>query len=1177
MARTQLPSRDQRELDEISRQITIRGARQHNLQDVDLIIPRNKINVFAGPSGSGKTSLAMDTLYAEGQRRYVESLSSYARQFLGQMPKPKVTQIQGLSPSIAIEQKTVGSTPRSTVGTVTEIYDYLRVLYARLGQLYCPKCERPVTRQTVDEIVEQVLRFPKNTRVLLLSAIALPAGDTYADLWDSMKKQGYSRVRVDGITHHLDAPPRLDYKSHHHVEVVIDRLTIRSSKAERSRIAESLELALSVGKGHISLAIVDADRAETEWEQHAFSVHLSCRECGRGFEHLTPQNFSFNSPLGWCGVCEGLGVEQGVRQTALIADSSLTLREGAIAVWPNPQVNPRFCEYLEGLSQALEIPLDVPFARLTARQQNILYHGGEQPVPVPGQPGLTIVYRGLLPALREAPRLSYDIRRGLIDQLGEQHCSHCQGTRLREDAAHVRFQELTLPQLCNLPLVDALEALQGLKLDAAQQRIAGDLVSEATHRLKFLVDVGLDYLSLDRGMPTLSGGESQRIRLAGQLGRALTGVLYVLDEPTIGLHPRDNHRLVTALQQLRDLGNTVLLVEHDRDVIEQSDRIYDFGPAAGRLGGHVVAQGSPGEIQRNELSLTGNYLSGRQTIPVPARRRIGTVAEESEETPRKSRKRKAEQEAQLQTQPRWIELHGVRHHNLRNIDFRIPRGAMTCVTGVSGSGKSSLVMDTLAEAARKQIHFSGNQPGLHSELTGLNGLRKVVVVDQQPLGNTPASCPATYVGFFDHVRELFTQLPEAKKRGYRAGRFSFNIAGGRCEECQGLGQLCIEMHFLPDVWVECPTCRGERFNAETLQVRFQGHSIADVLKLSVQQAADLFANIPRIHASLRVLCEIGLDYLTLGQSAPTLSGGESQRIKLAAELARPNQGSTLYILDEPTTGLHMDDISKLLKVLNGLIDLGNTVVIVEHNLDVIKTADWVVDIGPEAGRGGGWIVAEGTPEEIVAEATRLRDHVEFLDTAGRHRKRSWTGELLEPVLKLSKRQDRETLSVQELKEAPKPALANTLSQNLPWQKEGLEWHLGQGALKNKRGICWEPSLLRSLIELLEGYGLMLDPGHQSMIAICCPRGWHPEFIASLQEPDYSVAGRIHTSMKHALGLELCCPFDATDLLDEDEDDLFCLTKRTSHLDWLGYELTSRRDLDNRLLRRLLDELFGDFT
>ncbi|WP_339745307.1 excinuclease ABC subunit UvrA [uncultured Rubinisphaera sp.] len=1037
------------ELRQISKQITIRGARQHNLQDIDVAIPRNHISVFSGPSGSGKTSLAMDTLYAEGQRRYVESLSAYARQFLGQMPKPKVSQIQGLSPSIAIEQKTVGATPRSTVGTVTEIYDYLRVLYTRLGTLYCPDCEIPVTQQTVDDIVNQILESPDNSKALITSAVELPKGQTFDQLWTSLNNQGYSRVRIDGETHSLDAMPKLDHKSQHHLDIVIDRIAIKSSKAGRSRIAESVEVGLGFSNGHIKLVLVDEDQPEAKWLTREFSVHYSCSSCGRSFDQLVPQNFSFNSSLGWCDYCEGLGIEEGVSQSAIIADSSRSLLDGAVSAWPDPQTHPQFKNFLDGMSQAYGIPIDVPFVELTPKQQRILYYGSDQEITIPNQPGLTVKYKGLFPGLHEASRMSYDYRRALYDQLGEQDCSQCQGSRLREDAANVRLERLTLPQLCRLPLNSAYEFVKSLKLNKEEKKIAGDLVEEAEHRLKFLIDVGLDYLNLDRGMPTLSGGESQRIRLAGQLGRSLTGVLYVLDEPTIGLHPRDNHRLNSALKQLRDLGNTIILVEHDRDIIAEADQIFDFGPAAGRLGGKIVAQGTPKKITSDLNSLTGGYLANRLEIPIPAERRA------VHETNGHSRKKVGGE---------WIEVLGAKHHNLRNVDVRIPIGALTCVTGVSGSGKSSLIMDTLARAARRTIHYSGETPGVHQQIRGLNHFRKVILVDQQPIGNTPASCPATYVGVFDHIRDLFSKLPEAKKKRFAQGRFSFNVPGGRCEECAGLGQQCIEMHFLPDVWVECPACRGKRFNEETLTIEFNGHTISDVLELSIAQAAELFVQVPKIYAPLKVLCEIGLDYLTLGQSAPTLSGGESQRIKLAAELSRPNHGETLYILDEPTTGLHIDDIAKLLKVINGLVDCGNTVIIVEHNLDVIKTADWLIDVGPEAGTGGGWIVAEGTPEDVVSTAKRLQKKAEYLDAAKTIRNRSWTGELLEPILKSNFRESRETVNVNRLKTISKSIAQPRIGKQMPWEEDGREWHLSQKSMKNPK---WDVQLLILLIEMLE--------------------------------------------------------------------------------------------------------------
>ncbi len=1121
------------ELKKLSKQIVVRGARQHNLQDVDLIIPRNKINVFSGPSGSGKTSLAMDTLYAEGQRRYVESLSAYARQFLGQMPKPKVSQIQGLSPAIAIEQKTVGSTPRSTIGTVTEIYDYLRVLYARLGTLYCPACEIPVIQVTVDDIVDQILEYPDNSRALLLANVKKGKQQTWDELWSSLKNQGYSRVRISGETHHLDDVPELPAKSTRKIEVVIDRISIRNTKANRSRIAESVEVGLGFGDGHLAMALVDENVKETKWEHHHFSVHLSCEKCKCSFDHLSPQNFSFNSQLGWCDYCEGLGVEQGVRQDAIIADSSLTLLEGAVSAWPNPLLTPLFRQFLEGVSAKFGIPLDVPFVRLSAKQHFLLYYGSDEEFEIPGQPGLKAKYRGLYPSLHEASRLSYDYRRALYDQLGEQDCSQCQGSRLRADAAHVQLQKLTMPQLCRMPLRDALAFLEELKPTKKQKQIAGDLIEEATHRLRFLVDVGLEYLTLDRPMPTLSGGESQRIRLAGQLGRSLTGVLYVLDEPTIGLHPRDNKRLIDALEQLRNLGNTIVLIEHDREIIEAADRVVDFGPAAGRLGGHIVSQGTVNQVKKDKKSLTGNYLSERLEIAVPQRRELTDPdAETNQPTSQRGIHRAGDPE------PNWIHLTGVRHHNLRNVDLSIPRAAITCVTGVSGSGKSSLIMDTLAEAARKIIHYVTTNPGQHTDLTGIEGIRKVVVIDQQPIGNTPSSCPATYIGVFDQIRSLFAKLPEAKKQHFHQGQFSFNVEGGRCEECAGLGQKCIEMHFLPDVWVECPACNGKRFNEKTLGILYRGHSISDVLNMSARQASELFADIPKIYTPLKVMCEIGLDYLNLGQSAPTLSGGESQRIKLAAELSRPNSGGTLYILDEPTTGLHVDDISKLMVVLNGLVDIGNTVVIVEHNLDVIKTADWVVDLGPDAGNKGGWIIAQGTPEQIVEQAQNLITEPRFIDPANTIPWRSWTGELLAPILKGKKQAKREGLNLKDIKaeaKKNKQGVSHKLGKQMPWIEDGKGWHLSQKSLKGKKAK-WTPKMLETLTALMtDEFEQVLVWDHPSQIVTEEECVEYLGMIDHYEYEDRSIA-TIETNHPDHLKMDVILPELAEDLDYEDVDE-----------------------------------------
>ncbi len=829
----------------------------------------------------------------------------------------------------------------------------MRILYARLGKLYCPECQIPVETQTSDQIVDKVLALPAASKLILLAPQEVAVGQSYDTLWQRVQLQGFLRVRIDGKMYRLEDVPQIDRRRKHAVEIVVDRITV-DPKA-RSRIAGSVETALDLGRGAIFVARVDDSTPEDEWIVDRYSLHFACHQCGRSFEELTPNSFSFNSPLGWCPACEGLGTEQGTDLTALIADSKRTLSEGAIAAWPNPSTNKLFARMIEAWAKQMKVPLDVPFERLEPSQQRLVLHGtGDRWITYGKKGEWKFQYKGLFPAIEEASRVSYAYRQRLHELVGEVPCSWCNGSRLRADAGSVRFLDKTIFQLSSLPLAESLPLLKSIKLSTPQRKIAGDLLNEATSRLSFLVDVGLDYLTLARPLPTLSGGETQRIRLAGQIGRALTGVLYVLDEPTIGLHPRDNDRLLEALRRLRDLGNTVVMVEHDREVLAAADRLYDFGPGAGRFGGTITAQGTPKELSRAPASLTGQYLSGKKEIPIPSTRRM---------------------EAGGENDPPgggWIELLGARQHNLHDVDLRLPLGTFTCITGVSGSGKSSLIEDTLARAVAKRLNRTSEAPGPHNEIRGLELINKVIVVDQQPLGNTPASNPATYTGVFDSIRELFARLPEARVRGYQAGRFSFNRPGGRCDDCEGNGQKCIQMHFLPDVWVECETCHGKRYNRETLGVKYRGRSIADVLEMPIGQALELFENIPRIRRYLATLCAIGLDYLTLGQPAPTLSGGEAQRVKLAAELARPDTGKTLYILDEPTTGLHFDDIDKLLKVLNSLVEQGNTVVVIEHNLDVIKTADWIVDMGPEAGDAGGRIVAVGTPEEVVAHAKQFK-------------------------------------------------------------------------------------------------------------------------------------------------------------------------------------------------------------
>ena len=1057
------------------------------------------MSVLCGPSGSGKTSLAMDTLYAEGQRRYVESLSAYARQFLGQMPKPRVEHIHGLSPSIAIEQKTMGSTPRSTVGTVTEIYDYLRILFARLGKPYCPSCDVPVETQTTDDVVDRILDTEDGQRILLLAPQEVEVGKSYKGLWDRLKSTGFARVRIDGEVHRVEDVPEIDRRRRHQVEVVVDRVSVR--RQQRSRLAGSVEAAFELGNGTLRTARVDENRDETDWEVSTWSLHFACQSCRRSFEELTPNNFSFNSWLGWCEACEGLGTQQGTDLSLLLNDPGRTLLDGAIAAWPDPNSCELFGEMLVALGKQLRIPLDVPFRRLSPAQQRlILYGSGERWITLPASKlvpsSYSFQFKGLYPAIEEAARVSHPYRQLLRDHVGEVPCSACGGSRLRDDAAAMRFHDVTIGQVCDMPLDEALEFLKSVKLRAAEKKVAGDLLLEATSRLSFLVDVGLTYLTLSRTLPTLSGGEMQRIRLAGQIGRALTGVLYVLDEPTIGLHPRDNCRLLGALKRLRDLGNTLVLVEHDREVINASDRLYDFGPGAGRFGGTVVGAGSPKQLARKK-TLTGDYLSDRRQIAIPATRRIEAIKGE----PKSSVDGIRPLTSAWSDPPGggWLELLGARQHNLQNVDLRIPLGALTCVTGVSGSGKSSLIEDTLARTVAQKLHRASDKPGPHDKLLGLDKINKIIVVDQQPLGSTPASNPATYTGVFEHIRDLFSRVPDARVRGYRPARFSFNRQGGRCDDCEGNGQKCIEMHFLPDVWVTCETCRGRRYNEETLAVKFRGHSIADVLEMSIGEAVQLFNNIPKIRRYLATLAAVGLDYLTLGQSAPTLSGGEAQRVKLAAELARPNTGRTLYVLDEPTTGLHFDDIDKLLNVLNSLVEQGNTVIVIEHNLDVIKTADWIVDVGPEAGRDGGTIIAEGTPEAIVAEAGNKSGKSASGNGRKKARKRvvSHTALALAPLLKTGQRSERsafDAAAVAKKQDGDLDLAQVGRETKMPWQTDGRRWHTVDRISHNGQPCHWDGNALAEVIDTLVDFDGLSDPdwNDRSIVEVTGPRkkdGW----------------------------------------------------------------------------------------
>jgi excinuclease ABC subunit A len=1041
--------------------IAVRGASQHNLKDIDLDIPRHRLTVCSGPSGSGKSSLAIDTLYAEGQRRYVESLSSYARQFLAPLQKPKVEQISGLAPSVCIEQKTTSKSPRSTVGTVTEIHDYLRILFARLGQPHCPKCGTPIGTQTADEIVEKILHQPEGSRVLIMAPIERREGEAYEHLWGDLRGSGFARVRIDGRSQSLDDPPELSPRRKHRVEVVVDRAVVR--RATRARLADSVESALDLGKGVALIARVDDKVDETQWHVDRYSQHRSCEGCGRSFEELNPHHFSFNSPLGWCPSCEGLGVQPGADPAALIPDGRRSLREGAVIAWPRFDENPDFARLIEALARARGIDLDLPFDELEARHRRTILHGaGDVWFDAPGAPGrpaMGFQYKGLFPAIEEAGRLSFLYRMKLSGMVDQVECVSCMGARLRDDAAAARFRGHTLDQISRWPLARTLAFFKGLKLTADERHIAGDLVREVRDRLAFLVEVGLDYLSLSRGTPTLSGGEAQRIRLASQLGSGLTGVLYVLDEPTIGLHPRDNARLLGALKRLRDLGNTLVVVEHDREVILAADHLVDFGPGSGDQGGRITAADAPAKVKKSKTSLTGKYLSGRAAVPVPTNRRP--------------------------CDGRAIVVRGARHHNLQAVDARFPAGAVTVVTGVSGSGKSSLVEDVLWKAAAKRLHRASGAVGAHDRIDGLELFDKVISVDQTPIGTTPASNPATYTGLFDLVRELFAKLPEAKVRGYTPGRFSFNLAGGRCETCEGAGQKRIEMHFLPDVWVTCEACGGARFTPETLAVKFCGRSIADVLDLRVDAALELFQAVPKIRRILQTLHDVGLGYVSLGQAAPTLSGGEAQRVKLSAELARPDTGRTLYVLDEPTTGLHLDDVRKLLDVVHRLADLGNTVVIIEHNLEVIKTADWLVDLGPEAGSGGGRVVIQGTPEEVAAC------------------KESRTGVILEPMLRAGPHEQRPRFDPQsaarrELDRGLGARLKEQLGAGvkMPWQIDGRAWHTRDRVTRTGKPVRWEGRLLERIIDRIAEIGGLPDPdwSERGVVRVPAPAPDSPAFF-----------------------------------------------------------------------------------
>ena len=923
--------------------LVVRGAREHNLRDVSIELPRDALIVFTGLSGSGKSSLAFDTIFAEGQRRYVESLSAYARQFLGQMDKPDVDFIEGLSPAVSIDQKSTNRNPRSTVGTITEVYDYFRLLFARAGRPHCPQCSKPVSRQSPQQIVDQILTMPATTKFQVLAPVIRERKGEFVDLFAELVTQGYSRARVDGATIQLTEPPKLKKQEKHTIEVVVDRL---SAKAEsKSRLTDSIETALKLGNGLVLLDFVDAKGPE---EEHTYSEHLACHDCNLSFEELEPRSFSFNSPFGACEECSGIGTKLEVDEDLIIPDDSISINEGAIAPWSGGQSSEYFLRLLEALATELKFSMDNPWKKLSVKAKEAIINGFDYEVHVKYKNRYGRVrnystgFEGVVPFIhRRHSETDSDYSRDKYEAyMRETPCPACKGARLKPEVLAVTLGGKSIAEVCALSIDDCATFLKQVTLNKREAQIAERVMKEVHARLGFLLDVGLDYLSLDRPAATLSGGEAQRIRLATQIGSGLVGVLYVLDEPSIGLHQRDNRRLIETLTRLRDLGNTLIVVEHDEDTIRTADWIVDIGPGAGEHGGKVVVSGSYEELIASKESITGAYLSGRKSIEIPDSRRPVDPK-------------------------RQLVIKGAKENNLKDIEVAIPLGLFVSVTGVSGSGKSTLVNDILYTTLANKLNGARLVPGRNRTVTGIDQLDKVVHVDQSPIGRTPRSNPATYTGVFDKVRALFAETTEAKVRGYQQGRFSFNVKGGRCENCSGDGTITIEMNFLPDVYVPCEVCHGARYNRETLEVHYKGKTIAQVLDMPIEIAHEFFESVPTIARYLKTLCDVGLGYVRLGQSAPTLSGGEAQRVKLATELQRRSTGRTIYVLDEPTTGLHFEDVNKLLGVLKRLVESGNTVIVIEHNLDVIKSTDWVIDMGPEGGFRGGTVVAEGTPEEVA--------------------------------------------------------------------------------------------------------------------------------------------------------------------------------------------------------------------
>jgi len=954
--------------------IIVKGASEHNLKNIDVEIPRNTLTVITGISGSGKSSLAFDTIYAEGQRRYIESLSSYARQFLEQMQKPQVEHIEGLSPAISIEQRTVSKNPRSIVGTVTEIYDYLRVLYARIGQPHCPKCSKPISKQTPQQIVDSILQLPEGTKFIVLAPIVKDRKGEYTQLFSQIQKEGFVRIKVDGKMYDVGESIKLDKYKKHTIDIVVDRLVV--SQDVKQRLTDSIELSLKKGESVVKIEVIeypkkigtDVNHLSLNSNSFLFSEKFACVDCGISLEELTPRVFSFNSPHGACPVCNGLGVKFEMDPDLIIPDKSKSLNEGVIECWERvtPKTMPKhksgmyrwWYSRLETTAYHYGFSMNVPFNKLSKKAQNIILYGsGDEEIEFKHIFGHGGTYYGVRPFVGVIPDLerryrettSEEMREALSRYMSAHHCPACNGDRLKPEVLSVKIAGLNISQFTRFSVTETINFLNNLQLSKTQQYIAKDIIKEIKARLGFLVNVGLNYLTLDRTASTLSGGEGQRIRLATQIGSQLVGVLYILDEPSVGLHQRDNAKLLLTLKELRDIGNTVIVVEHDEQTIRSADYVIDLGPGAGIHGGNVVVCGAPEDIIRCPESITGKYLSGIYRIEIPEKRRLINLEKS-------------------------LEIVSATQHNLKNIDIKIPLSVFSCITGVSGSGKSTLIYEILYKALAEKLYRSKDKPGTHKAIKGLKYIDKVINVDQSPIGRTPRSNPATYTGLFSFVRELFSALPESRARGYKPGRFSFNVKGGRCEYCKGNGIIRIEMHFLPDVYVQCEECKGERFNRETLEINYKGKNIADVLDMTIEEALEFFKNHPAIKRKLQTLYDVGMSYITLGQSATTFSGGEAQRIKLSRELSKRDTEKTIYILDEPTTGLHFDDVKKLLNVLNRLVNNGSTVVVIEHNLDVIKTADYIIDLGPEGGEEGGYVIAIGAPEDIARNNKSYTGH-----------------------------------------------------------------------------------------------------------------------------------------------------------------------------------------------------------